>query len=115
MTAIMASLTSRLATEYVPTMLTISRALFRVGLFSFLALHGCAQRSVELIHPATGAKARCGEVGTGLLAANVDLMLENCVKEHQAKGYQPLDKLSSEQRADLERRGLLSKPGARTY
>ncbi len=88
----------------------ISKVTITVALL--LGLQGCSTRSVSLIHPGTGATARCEETGTGLLAANVGVMLENCVKEQEAKGYLPMEKLSPEQRSELDRRGLLPKPAA---
>lgn len=36
-------------------------------------------------------------------------MVEGCVKEHRSRGYVPETELTPEQRADLERRGLLTK------
>jgi len=89
-------------------------AVLRVvaGLVLCLTLQGCSTRSVNLIHPGTGAIARCEETGTDIVAANVGVMLENCVKEYAAKGYLPMEKLTPEQRSELERRGLLPKPAA---
>jgi hypothetical protein len=80
--------------------------------FVCLALHGCAQRSVTLIHPGTGATARCEEAAYGVLAANVGVLIENCLKEHEGKGYLSMEKLTAQQRSELERRGLMSKPSA---
>ena len=89
-----------------------SRLHIAIGFFVCLGLQACATRSVTLVHPGTGATARCEETGTGIVAANVGVLLENCVKEQEAKGYLPMEKLTREQRADLERRGLLPKPAA---
>lgn len=59
-----------------------SRFHIAIGFFVCLGLQGCTTRSVTLIHPGTGATVRCEETGTGIVAANVGVMLENCVKEH---------------------------------
>lgn len=86
---------------------------FLAGLgFVCLALQGCAHRSVTLIHPGTGATVRCEEEAYGVLAANVGVLIGNCIKEHEAKGYLPMEKLTAEQHSELDRRGLMPKPAA---
>ena len=61
-----------------------SRFHIAIGFFVCFGLQGCSTRSVSvsLIHPGTGATARCEETGSSIVAANVGVLLENCVKEH---------------------------------
>jgi hypothetical protein len=78
--------------------------------FLCVGLAGCVSRSVQLVHPQSGATARCSAAGTGILAGAVDAVVDPCVKEYRGRGYVPETELTPEQRADLERRGLLTKP-----
>lgn len=43
------------------------------------------------------------------MAAGVGGFVEECLKTYGGQGYVPVEKLTPEQRADLERRGLLPK------
>jgi hypothetical protein len=36
--------------------------------------------------------------------------VEECLRSYERQGYVPVEKLTPEQRADLERRGVLPKP-----
>ena len=78
-------------------------------LFVLVAIQGCATQSVKLVHPQSGATVSCGEAGVGTLALAVGGLIEECVTKYGREGYVPVDKLTPEQRADLERRGLLPK------
>jgi hypothetical protein len=73
-----------------------------------LAAASCSQK-MTLIHPETGATAECSATGHGLLAAGMPTIMEVCEEKAQKQGYVPVENLTSEQRADLERRGLLPK------
>jgi len=70
---------------------------------------GCSSQTVKFVQPQSGATAECSASGFGIGAAWVEGTLRECVKRYEDRGYLPLDKLTSEQRADLERRGLLPK------
>jgi hypothetical protein len=74
---------------------------------SLLALASCANQRVTLVHPQTGATVECTASGSGLAAAAVQQNIEDCRQQNEKKGYLPLEKLTPEQRRDLENRGLL--------
>ena len=80
------------------------------GLFLLLALSltGCSSQSVTLIQPQTGATIRCGAAGAGLMAGAAGGIVEECRKKYESQGYVTEDKLTLEQRTDLERRGVLT-------
>jgi hypothetical protein len=71
-----------------------------------LALCSCSQKTI-LVHPGTGAKSECSVSSYGLLGAGMPTMMEVCLEDAEKKGYVSVEKLTPEQRADLERRGLL--------
>ena len=82
----------------------------------FLAgISGCTSRSVMLVHPQSGATARCGAAGAGIMAGTADSLVEECLKSYESQGYVDVEKLTPEQRADLERRGVLPKPAPPTF
>ncbi len=76
-------------------------------LFGIAALSGCASRSVMLVHPQSGATARCAAAGVGIMAGSAEGFVEECLRQYESQGYLVEEKLTPEQRADLERRGLL--------
>lgn len=73
------------------------------------ALAACASRSVMLIHPQSGATARCAAAGVGIMAGSAEGFVEECLRQYESQGYLVEEKLTPEQRADLEKRGLLPK------
>jgi hypothetical protein len=75
-----------------------------IGFLAFVA--GCVSQSVVMVHPQSGATANCDASGFGSLALAVDAVVEECIKRVEGQGYVPVDKLTAEQRADLERRGV---------
>jgi len=82
----------------------------RLIVLSFAILtSACSSQTVGFIQPQSGATAECSASGFGIGAAWVEGTLRECAKRHEDRGYIALDKLTSEQRADLERRGLLPK------
>jgi hypothetical protein len=80
-----------------------------VSLMSFLVVSSCTSQSVTLVHPQSGASAKCDASGFGYMSVVVESTVEECVKRVEKEGYVPIEKLTPEQRADLERRGLLPK------
>lgn len=79
-------------------------------LLSFgLGLTACASRSVFLVHPQSGSTVRCGAEGSGSMAGMVETFVDECLKKYEGQGYVVVERLTPEQRADLERRGLLPK------
>lgn len=78
------------------------------GIF-LIALAGCASQTVKLIHPQSGASAECSASGFGAGGSFAEGVISGCSRTYQERGYLPLEQLRPEQRADLERRGLLPK------
>ena len=87
----------------------------RVWPLLLLILFGCVSRSVMLVHPQSGATAKCGAAGTGVMAGNAQGLVEECRKKYESQGYVDVETLTPQQRADLERRGLLPKPEPPTF
>jgi len=82
----------------------------------FLAgISGCASRSALLVHPQSGATVRCGAAGAGIMAGSAKDIVEECLKKYESQGYVDMEQLTPQQRADLERRGLLPKPEPPTF
>ena len=69
----------------------------------------CSSQTVRLVQPQSGATAECSASGFGFGAAWVEETLGGCAGPYESRGYVRVDRLTSEQRADLERRGLLPK------
>lgn len=86
----------------------MSRELILAFLAS-IVIQGCASRSVMLVHPQSGSTIRCGEAGVGFMAAAVGGYVGDCLRHYEKLGYVDVEKLTPEQRADLERRGILSR------
>jgi hypothetical protein len=59
-----------------------------------------------LVHPESGATAKCKAEGTGIAVAAVDSIIAEYVRSAESQGYVSVDKLTPEQREGLERRGL---------
>jgi hypothetical protein len=70
-------------------------------------LTGCASNSVRLMDPQSGASADCSASGVGFSASLSAAVVENCSRLYEDRGYVRIEKLTPEQRASLERRGLL--------
>jgi hypothetical protein len=87
-----------------------SSSLSLISLLLILGAAGCASRSMALVHPQTGATAECRASGTGPMAATADELVGECILGYERQGYVRIEKLTPEQRAELERRGLLPKP-----
>ena len=81
-----------------------------------LTLFGCvSQQSVTLVHPQSGATARCGASASGVMSGAAGGLVEDCRKQYESQGYVEMENLTREQRADLERRNLLPKPEPPTF
>ena len=78
-------------------------------LLCWLSLSSCSSRSITMVHPQSGATVKCGASGTGFMAAEAGRIVEKCIKSYERRGYMAVENLTPEQRADLERRGLLPK------
>lgn len=76
-------------------------------LLFFLVLSACSSQSLTLVHPQSGATVKCAATGSGIMAGWVEGLMEECAQGYEKQGYVPVNKLTPQQRADLERRGLL--------
>ena len=86
-----------------------------LSLLLMLALTGCSSQSVMLVHPQSGATVRCSATGTGVMAGAAGGVVEECSKNYERQGYVAVEKLTPQQRTDLERRGVLPKPEPPTF
>lgn len=91
-------------------LIMVCRTYLFLFLFCLVSLTGCASQSVMLVHPQSGSTMRCGAAGVGFMAGGVEGFVEGCLKRYENKGYVRVKQLTPEQRADLERRGVLPKP-----
>jgi len=91
-------------------MKSLKPIFFSLPALVLLAMPGCSSQGVRLIHPQTGATVECSGSGFGLGAAWVESHINDCTRRNENRGYIRLDKLTPEQRALLEKRGLLKQP-----
>jgi len=89
--------------------MSFARSIRLVVLPFAMLSSACSSQTVGFIQPQSGATAECSASGFGIGAAWVEGTLRECAKRYEDRGYIPLDKLTPEQRVDLERRGLLPK------
>jgi hypothetical protein len=82
------------------------RAALAIGV---LLISGCTSKSVSLVNPQSGATSECSGSGFGLASAWLQSYIDDCIRRSETRGYVAVDKLTSEQRLDLESRGLLPK------
>ena len=75
----------------------------------FLALSACTSQTVKMIQPQTGATADCSGSSYGFGQLFTESFVDSCARAYQDRGFVPLERLSPEARADLEKRGLLPK------
>ncbi len=90
-------------------------SLYLFLLLGLPSLQGCASRSVMLVHPQSGSTVRCGAAGVGIMASGTDSFVEECLSKYESQGYLAVEKLTPEQRTDLESRGVLPKPEPPTF
>jgi len=88
-------------------MKNLTRIVFFLPALAVLSISACSRQEVRLIHPRTGATVECSGSGFGLGAAWVESHISDCTRRNENRGYIPLDDLTPEQHADLEKRGLL--------
>lgn len=75
----------------------------------FALLGGCASQSIKLIHPQSGATAECSASGFAVGVSIADGIVGGCSRAYEERGYVRLERLQPDERASLERRGLLGK------
>lgn len=66
----------------------------------------CASDSVLLVNPRTGASVKCAASGSGIMAPAATGMVDDCIRRY-GPDYVPVERLTPEERIDLERRGVL--------
>lgn len=74
-----------------------------------ITVAACASQTVKFIHPQSGATAECSASGFGIGAGFSEGFVSGCGRAYEERGYVKLDQLTAEQRAALERRGLMPK------
>jgi len=82
------------------------RILFAVGL---LAISACTSQTVKMIQPETGATAECSGSSVGIGPLFSESFVDSCARVYENRGYVAVERLTPEERASLERRGLLPK------
>ena len=75
----------------------------------FLTLSACASQTVKFVHPQSGATAECSASGFGIGASFSEGFVNGCGRAYEDRGYVQVERLTPEQRANLERRGLMPK------
>lgn len=80
-----------------------------VAVVCLFATSACTSQNVMYVHPQSGASLECSGSGFGLGTAWVQGYIDECVRRSESRGFVALDKLTPEQRLDLESRGLLPK------
>lgn len=72
------------------------------------ALSGCSSQGVTLVNPVSAATAKCSASGVGLGTSWAQGFIDSCVGRYKSMGYVPLDELTPEQRAELQKQGSRS-------
>jgi hypothetical protein len=87
-----------------------ARGIYRLSLVIILVtMTACSTHEIKLINPQTGATAQCNASGYGLGASLGEGFAGGCSRSYEDRGYVRLDRLTPDERASLERRGLLPK------
>ena len=76
---------------------------------SVSAIAGCAGQTVKMIQPQTGATAECSGTSYGFGPLFTESFVDSCARAYENRGYVALQRLTTEDRARLEQRGLLAK------
>jgi hypothetical protein len=80
-------------------------------IFTLLALvgAGCTSQTVTMIQPQTGATAQCSGSSVGFGPLFTESFVDGCARAYENRGYVALQRLTPEERARLEQRGLMPK------
>ncbi len=62
---------------------------------------------MTLVNLNNGATTKCSASGAGLGTGWAQTFIDSCIARYRGMGYVPLDELTAEQRADLQKRGAL--------
>jgi hypothetical protein len=74
---------------------------------SLLLVSACTSQTVKMIQPQTGATAECSGSSLGIGPLFSESFVDSCARVYKNRGYVPVQRLTPEQRAYLEGRGLL--------
>jgi hypothetical protein len=74
---------------------------------SLLGISACTSQTVKMIQPQTGATAECSGSSVGIGPLFSESFTDSCARVYENRGYVALQRLTPEQRATLEQRGLL--------
>ena len=85
-----------------------SRASLEASPF-FPAKHALDSNTAVLIQPQTGATAECSGSSVGIGPLFSESFVDSCSRAYENRGYVAVQRLTPEERASLERRGLLPK------
>lgn len=80
--------------------------IFAVSLLLFSA---CTSQTVKMIQPQSGATAECSGASFGIAPFFAESFVDGCARAYENRGYVALQRLTPEERTNLERRGLLPK------
>jgi hypothetical protein len=80
-----------------------------IGLMGLSLLAGCTSQTVTMIQPHTGATAECSGSSYGFGPLFSEKISDRCARVYEDRGFVPLERLTPEDRASLEQRGLLPK------
>ena len=87
-----------------------SRKINQIILTSLLlATVGCTSQTVRMVQPETGATADCSGSSYGIGQLFTESFVDSCTRAYETRGYVALQRLTPEDRARLEQRGLLPK------
>lgn len=80
-----------------------------LALMLLSVMSACASQTVKMIQPQTGATADCSGSGYGIGTSFSEGFIAGCTRAYENRGFVRLEQLTPEQRASLERRGLMPK------
>ena len=84
----------------------VNQIIFTSLLF---AIAGCTSQMVKMMQPETGATADCSGSSYGFGQLFTESFVDSCTRAYETRGYIALQRLTPEDRARLEQRGLLPK------
>ena len=73
------------------------------------AISACTSQTVKMIQPQTGATAECSGSSVGIGPLFSESFVDGCGRAYENRGYVAVQRLTPEERASLEQRGLLPK------
>jgi hypothetical protein len=76
---------------------------------SLLAVSACTSQNVKMIQSQTRATAECSGSSFSMGPLFSESFVNGCARVYENRGYVALQRLTPEERASLERRGLLPK------